>query len=126
MTDAGAGTIKTLHRSDGSWTRFKAPGAAWTFVRASLWGSSTIADSGMTAAVGGGELVFGGFVGTNAAGALTPGSSQGVTFVERAQSSSGTQGDEDVLSTVAGQQHAGFTFATSVPWFMVCAVFKAA
>ncbi len=89
-------------------------------------GAGTSADSGMTAAVGAGELVFGGLVATNAAGALTPGSSQGVSFVERAQSSSGTQGEEDILSTVAGQQHAGFTFATSVPWFMVCAVFKAA
>ncbi len=89
-------------------------------------GTGTSADSGLTSAVGAGELVYGGFVGTNGAGALTAGSSQGVGFVERSQSSSGTQGEEDIVSSAAGTQHAGFTFATSVPWFMVCATFKAA
>jgi len=65
-------------------------------------------------------------VATNGPGTLTPGSSQGVTFVKRAQSTSGSQGMEDIVTSAAGQQHAGFAFATSVPWFMVCAVFKPA
>jgi hypothetical protein len=30
------------------------------------------------------------------------------------------------VSSAAGPQHAGFTFASSVPWFMVCATFRAA
>jgi chitodextrinase len=89
-------------------------------------GTSTSADSGLTPAVQSGELIFGGMVATNGAGNLTPGTSQGVGFVERAQSSSGTQGEEDIVSGTAGQQHAGFTFPASVPWFMVCATFKAA
>jgi fibronectin type 3 domain-containing protein len=89
-------------------------------------GSSTTADSGMTAAVNAGELVFGGMTATNGAGTLAPGASQGVTFVKRAQSGSGTQGDEDIVSGAAGQQHAVFTFPTSTPWFIVCGVFKAA
>jgi hypothetical protein len=87
-------------------------------------GSSTSSDSGMTAAVSSGELIYGAMVATNSAGTLTPGASQGVTFVKRAQSSSGTQGQEDIVGGAAGQQHAGFTFPTSTPWFAVCAVFK--
>ena len=89
-------------------------------------GTGTSADSGLTAAVGAGELVYGGLVATNGPGALTAGSSSGVGFVERGQSSSGTQGEEDIVSSAAGAQHAGFSFASSVPWFMVCATFKAA
>jgi parallel beta-helix repeat protein len=89
-------------------------------------GTGTSADSGLTAATGSGELVYGGMLATNGAGTLAPGTSQGVTFVKRAQSTSGSQGVEDIVTTAAGQQHSGFTFPTSVPWFMVCAVFKPA
>lgn len=88
-------------------------------------GSGTTADSGLTPAVGAGELVYGGMTATNGAGTLAPGVSQGLSFVKRAQSSSGTQGEEDIVSGAAGQQHAVFTFPTSTPWFMVCGVFRA-
>jgi hypothetical protein len=50
----------------------------------------------------------------------------GTGFVKRAQSGSGSQGEEDILSSAAGPQHAGFTFPASTQWFMVCATFKAA
>ncbi len=63
---------------------------------------------------------------TNAPGTLTPASSQGVGFVKRAQNTSGSQSEEDIVTSAPGQQHAGFTFLNSVPWFMVCAVFKPA
>jgi hypothetical protein len=63
---------------------------------------------------------------TNNAGTLTPGTSQGVSFVKRVQSSGGTQGEEDIVAGAAGQQQAVFSFGTSVPWFIVCAVFKPA
>jgi hypothetical protein len=89
-------------------------------------GTGTTADSGQTAAVGVGELVYGGLVTTTGPGALTPVSSQGVTFAARAQSSSGTQAEEDVLSSAAGPQHSGYGLGASVQWFMVCAVFKPA
>jgi chitodextrinase len=89
-------------------------------------GSSTSADSGLTAAVGPGELVYGGMTATNGPGTLTAGTSQGVAFVKRVQNTSGSQGEEDVTSSAAGQQHAGFTFPTSTQWFAVCAVFKPA
>jgi len=89
-------------------------------------GTGTSADSGLTAAVSAGDLVFGGLVASNGPGTLTPGTSQGVTFVARGQSSSGTQAEEDILSSAAGQQHAGYTFPTSVPWIMGCAAFKPA
>ena len=88
-------------------------------------GTSTTADSGLTPAVAAGELIYGGMVATNGAGTLTPGASQGVTFVKRGQSSSGTQGEEDIAGGAAGQQHAGFTFTASVRWFMVSAAFRA-
>jgi chitodextrinase len=89
-------------------------------------GTSTSGDSGTTAPVQAGELVFGSIIQSNGAGTLTPGTTQGVPFVLRAQSSSGSQGEEDALSSAAGQQHATFSFGTSVPWFVVCAVFRAA
>jgi len=87
-------------------------------------GSSTSADSGLSAATQSGELVYGGMVATNGPGTLTAGSSQGVAYTKRAQNSSGSQAEEDIVSSAAGQQHARFTFAASVQWFMVCAVFK--
>jgi len=89
-------------------------------------GSGTSADSGLTAATGAGELVYGGMLATNGGGTLVAGSSQGVGFTKRAQSTSGSQGLEDITASAAGQQHAGFTFTNSVSWFMVCAVFKPA
>jgi chitodextrinase len=89
-------------------------------------GSGTTADSGQTAATASGELVYGGMLATNGGGTLTPGTSQGVGFVKRAQSTSGSQGLEDITSSGAGQQHASFTFTNFVAWFMVCAVFKPA
>jgi hypothetical protein len=49
-----------------------------------------------------------------------------VAFVKRVQNTSGSQGEEDITSSAAGQQHAGFTFPTSTQWFAVCAVFKPA
>jgi chitodextrinase len=89
-------------------------------------GSGTSADSGLTPATGAGELVYGAMTTTNNPGTLTPGSSQALSFVKRAQSSSGSQSLEDIVAGGAGQQHAAFTFTTSTPWFIVCAVFKAA
>ena len=89
-------------------------------------GTGTSADSGLTPATGAGELVYGGMTSTNGAGTLTASASQGVSFVKRAQSTSGSEGFEDVVTSAAGQQHAGFTFPNSVAWFMVCAVFKPA
>ncbi len=89
-------------------------------------GTSTSADSGLTAPVAAGELVYGGMTATNGPGTLTGGTSQGVAFVKRAQNTSGSQGEEDILVGAAGQQNAGFTFPTSTQWFMVCAVFKPA
>jgi chitodextrinase len=89
-------------------------------------GSGTSADSGLAATTSSGELIYGGMTATSGAGTLTAGASQGASFVKRAQSSSGSQGEEDITSSAAGQQHAGFTFTNSVAWFMVCAVFKPA
>ncbi|MFI5282274.1 MAG: beta strand repeat-containing protein [Candidatus Dormibacterales bacterium] len=89
-------------------------------------GSSATADSGLTAAVGSGELVFGGMTATSGPGTLTPGSSQGVSFAKRIQNSSGSQGVEDISSSAAGQQHTVFSFPTSTQWFVVCAVLRAA
>jgi hypothetical protein len=47
-----------------------------------------------------------------------------VLFTKRGQNASGSQGEEDILASAAGRQHAVFTIPKSVSWFMVCAVFK--
>jgi chitodextrinase len=89
-------------------------------------GTGTSADSGSTDGVAAGELVYGGLTATNDPGTLTPGSSQGLAFVTRAQASGGAQAEEDILVGAFGKQHTAFSFPNSVPWFIVCAVFKPA
>jgi hypothetical protein len=88
-------------------------------------GSGTTADSGLTPATSAGELVYGGMTTTNGPGTLTPGSSQGVSFVKRVQSSSGsspsrTRGRRG--RTAARNRHVHHLDS----WFIVCAVFRAA
>ncbi len=89
-------------------------------------GSGTSADSGLTTATGAGELVYGAMLATNGGGTLVAGTSAGAPFTKRAQSTSGSQGLEDIVASTAGQQRAGFTFTNSVSWLMVCAVFRPA
>ena len=87
-------------------------------------GTSTTVDSGPTASVAAGELVFGAIITGGQPGTVTPGSSQGQTFVMRSQTSSGSADVEDVLTGAAGAQDARATFGSSTDWYAVVATFK--
>src|SRR5437773_4701299 len=84
-----------------------------------------VVDTGATAAVGAGELVFAALVTDAAPGSITPGSSQGIPYTPRAQTTSGSAYEEDITSSAAGPQHGTATLANVVEWYAVCAVFHA-
>ena len=83
----------------------------------------TAVDSGATAAVGAGELVFAALVSGGSGGSVTPGSSLGVPYTPRAQTSNASAYEEDITSSAAGGQHGTATLASSTDWYAVCAVF---
>src|SRR5438552_3051453 len=83
----------------------------------------TAVDSGATAPVGAGELVFAALVSGGSAGSVTPGSSLGVPYTPRAQTSNVSAYEEDITSSAAGGQHGTATLASSADWYAVCAVF---
>src|SRR5437660_7579503 len=80
-------------------------------------------DTGAAARVGAGELVFAGVITSPSAGSVTPGSSQGVPYTARAQSSNGAAYEEDITSSAAGAQDGTATVSTVTDWYAVCAVF---
>src|SRR2546426_1571213 len=83
----------------------------------------TAVDSGATAPVGAGELVFAALVSGGSAGSVTPGSSLGVPYTPRAQTSNASAYEEDITSSAAGGQRGTATLASSADWYAVCAVF---
>src|SRR5206468_283608 len=56
-------------------------------------------------------------------GSVTPGSSQGIPYTRRAQTSSGSVFGEDITWSAAGPQHGTATLTNAVEWYAVCAVF---
>src|SRR5213083_2996907 len=82
-----------------------------------------VVDTGATAAVGAGELVFAALITDAAPGSITPGSSQGIPLTPRAQTSSGSAYEEDITASAAGPQHGTATFGNAVEWYAVCAAF---
>src|SRR5207247_1917507 len=56
----------------------------------------TAVDTGATAEVGAGELVFAALVTGGSPGSVTPGSSQGVPYTRRAETSNGSSYEEDI------------------------------
>jgi hypothetical protein len=89
-------------------------------------GNSASVDAGPTAAVGAGELVVGGIVTGGSPSSVTAGSSQGLPFTIRSQTSSGSVDLEDVLASAAGTQDARATFGSATDWYAVAAVFHPA
>ena len=85
---------------------------------------SKVVDTGATASVGAGELVFAGVLAESNPGTITPGTSQGIRYTRRAQTSNGSDYDEDITSSAAGPQHGTATFTNAVEWSAVCAVFR--
>src|SRR5438046_4339304 len=90
---------------------------------ASARGVGTAVDTGATAEVGAGELVFTALVTGGSPGSVTPGSSQGVPYTLRAETSNGSSYEEDITSSAEGGQHGTATLASATDWFAVCAVF---
>ncbi len=83
----------------------------------------TAVDTGATAEVGAGELVFAALVTGGSPGSVTPGSSQGVPYTRRAETPNGSSYEEDITSSAEGSQHGTATLASATDWFAVCAVF---
>src|SRR5438132_331178 len=61
-------------------------------------------DTGPTAPVDAGELVFAALITSPSNGSVTPGSSQGVPYAARAQTDNGSAYEEDITSSAAGGQ----------------------
>src|SRR5206468_4232089 len=81
-------------------------------------------DTGPTPPVDAGELVFAALVTDVSAGSVRSGSSQGVPYIARAQTSNANAFEEDITSSAAGAQHGTATIgSSSAEWYAVCAVF---
>jgi len=93
---------------------------------ASARGVGTAVDTGVTAGVDAGELVFAALVTGGSPRSVTPGRSQGLTYTLRAETSNGSSCEEDITSSAEGGQHGTATLASSTDWFAVCAVFHTA
>src|SRR6266446_2216359 len=86
-------------------------------------GQGTVVDTGASAAVDAGELVFAALVTSPAPGSVTPGSSLGVPYTARAQTSNGSAFEEDITSSAAGAQQGTASLGSTTDWYAVCAVF---
>lgn len=89
-------------------------------------GVGTAVDTGPTAAVPAGELVYSALVTGGSPGNVTPGSSGGVGYTSRARTSSGSAYEEDITSAVAGPQNGRATLASPTDWYSVVATFRLA
>ena len=90
-------------------------------------GTSTAVNTGATSSVAAGQLVYAAEVTGVSPGAVpTPGSSAGITYTERASTSSGSAFEEDITSGAAGAQAGTATLAKSTDWYAVAAIFTPA
>ena len=89
--------------------------------------SSSAVNSGATSSVPAGQLVYAAEVTGVSPGAVpTPGSSAGLTYTERASTSSGSAFEEDITSGAAGAQAGTATLVKSTDWYAVVAAFTPA
>jgi hypothetical protein len=82
----------------------------------------TVVDTGSTAPVGAGELAYSAIITGGLPGTVTPGTSQGQTYVARTPAT-GSSYEQDVTAGAAGAQDGTATLATSTDWYAVVAVF---
>src|SRR5881409_3123273 len=73
-------------------------------------------DTGATAAVDAGELVFAAVLTGNSPCSVTSGSSLSVRYAARVQTSNGSSYAEDITSSAAGGQHGTATFSCAADW----------
>lgn len=86
-------------------------------------GVGTAVDTGPTAAVGAGQLVYSAIVTGGSPQSVTPGSSQGAQYVARAGTASGSAYEQDITASNAGSQRGTATLGASTDWYAVAAVF---
>ncbi len=87
-------------------------------------GVGTSVNSGNIASIPQGDLVYAGLQTGGSPSGFTSGSSQGIAFVKRMSSSSGTEGVEDVLASNVGIQNGTFTLSKSTDWYTCAAAFN--
>ncbi len=86
---------------------------------------STSIDTGLTGAADATELVYSAaLIDASGTETITPGSSQGVAFTPRAQTSNGSAYEQDITSPVAGPQHGPATLGVSGDWYAATVVFR--
>jgi hypothetical protein len=83
-------------------------------------GVSTAVNTGSTPAVPAGELVYSAVLTGSAPGTVTPGAG----YTARAQTSTGSSYEQDILSATAGPQTGTATLGTSADWYAVDATFR--
>ncbi len=86
-------------------------------------GVGVAVNTGSTAAVPAGDLVYSAILTGSAPGSVTPGQSQGAAYTTRAVNASGSSYEQDILSATAGAQTGTATLATSSDWYAVDATF---
>jgi chitodextrinase len=89
-------------------------------------GTGTAVNTGASAAVPAGDLVYSALVTGGSPTSVTPGSSAGLAYTARATSGSGSVYEQDILSGAAGAQTGTATFASSTDWHAVVAAFRPA
>jgi hypothetical protein len=87
-------------------------------------GVGTSVNTGSTALVPAGELVYSAVVTGQPAGGYTPGSSQGIPYTTRVSAASGSLDESDITSSAAGGQQGTPTLSTSTDWYAVAATFQ--
>jgi hypothetical protein len=83
-------------------------------------GVSTAVNTGSTPAVPAGELVYSAVLTGSAPGTVMPGTG----YTARAQTSTGSSYEQDILSATAGPQTGTATLGTSADWYAVDATFR--
>ncbi len=87
-------------------------------------GTGTAADSGVTTAVGSGQLVIGALITGGGPNSLSTGSSQNIPYALDAVNDSDSADIMSIDNSATGAQHAPFTLPTSTDWYALCAVFQ--
>ncbi len=87
-------------------------------------GVGAAVNTGNTAAVASGDLVYSAILTGSTPGSVTPGQSGGTTYTLRAETASGSSYEQDILSATAGAQVGTATLGTSADWYAVAAAFR--
>jgi hypothetical protein len=87
-------------------------------------GVGTSVNTGSTASVPAGELVYSAVITGQPPGGFTPGSSQGVAYTTRVSADSGSLDESDITSGAAGSQQGTASLPASTDWYAVAATFQ--